>query len=129
MILELATKLASQDPHNVRFTTDAELVSRLGKELVARQETAVPELVKNAYDADATVVRVIFARTEKAGGELFVIDNGIGMSRKQLIRTDLCGWRPVVRSRSQYPLNTAEGGAGGRESGVSPRNVWGRTLS
>lgn len=85
VILNLATKLASQDPHNVRFTTDAELVSRLGKELVARQETAVSELVKNSYDADATVVRVIFSRTERAGGELFVVDNGSGMSRKELI--------------------------------------------
>ena len=85
VILELATKLASQDPNNVRFTTDAELVSRLGKELVARQETAVSELVKNAYDADATTVRVIFSKTEKAGGELLIVDNGIGMSRKELI--------------------------------------------
>jgi Histidine kinase-, DNA gyrase B-, and HSP90-like ATPase len=106
VILDLATKLASQDPHNVRFTTDAELVSRLGKELVARQETAVSELVKNAYDADATVVRVIFSRTEKAGGELFVVDNGIGMSRKELIDGFM---RLASGSKIEEPVSTRYG--------------------
>lgn len=106
VILELATRLASQDPHNVRFTTDAELVSRLGKELVARQETAVSELVKNAYDADATVVRVIFSRTEKAGGELFVVDNGSGMSRKELIDGFM---RLASGSKIEEPVSTRYG--------------------
>ncbi|MEK6304583.1 MAG: ATP-binding protein [Acidobacteriota bacterium] len=84
-ILDLATKLANQDPKRVRFTTDAGIVSRLGRELVARQETAVSELVKNAYDADANVVQVIFSNAKKAGGNLLVIDNGLGMSRQELI--------------------------------------------
>lgn len=35
----------------VNFTVDAGIINRLGKELVGRAETAVSELVKNAYDA------------------------------------------------------------------------------
>jgi signal transduction histidine kinase len=84
-ILELATKLATNEPNRLRFTTDAGIISRLGKELVARQETAVSELVKNAYDADGTTVQVVFVNARRPGGELLVIDDGLGMTREELI--------------------------------------------
>jgi signal transduction histidine kinase len=84
-ILELAHKVANEDPHHVRFTADSGLISRLGKELVARQETAVSELIKNAYDADATEVRLIFSSAEQPGGRLHVRDNGTGMTRQELV--------------------------------------------
>src|SRR5438034_4287767 len=84
-ILELSTQLAAQDPVNVRFTVDASLISRLGEQLVARQETALSELVKNAYDADATNVRLIFSGTERSGGRLHIRDDGVGMDRDELI--------------------------------------------
>lgn len=106
VILDLATKLASQDPDKVRFTTDAELVSRLGKELVARQETAVSELVKNAYDADATTVQVVFSKTEKVGGELLIVDDGTGISRKELINGFM---RLASGSKVQEPISPRYG--------------------
>ena len=84
-ILKISSKLASLDPDNVRFTADSGLISRLGKELVARQETAVSELVKNAFDADARQVRLVFSNAEKPGGELVITDDGLGMTRQQLI--------------------------------------------
>ena len=59
-IVALSNELAKLDPNNVRFTVDADLVSRLGNELVARQETALSELIKNAYDADATTWQTIW---------------------------------------------------------------------
>ena len=43
------------------FETDAAIIARLGQELVAKQETALAELVKNAFDADATDVVVRFS--------------------------------------------------------------------
>ena len=84
-ILALAGKLAKNDPNLVRFTIDAAHLSRLGLELVSKQETAIAELVKNAYDADATSVDLIFKNTDAAGGSLEIVDNGMGMSRNQLI--------------------------------------------
>lgn len=81
----LSAQLVRLDPDNVRFTVDAAHISRLGKELVARQETAVSELVKNAYDAEAKKVELIFANTDKPGGSLSIIDDGLGMTREQLI--------------------------------------------
>ncbi|TVT32699.1 sensor histidine kinase [Marinobacter vinifirmus] len=83
-ILTLSTELSKLDANNVRFTVDADHISRLGLELVARKETALSEIVKNAYDADADTVYVNFCQD---GGRnwLEVVDNGSGMDRKALI--------------------------------------------
>lgn len=68
----------------LNFEVDAAIIARLGEELVARQETALIELIKNAYDADATQVLVTFSRKD---GEttLDILDNGSGMDRGQLV--------------------------------------------
>lgn len=69
----------------VGFTVDAGLIQRLGYELVGRAETAVSELIKNAYDADATVVDVDFINSNQKGGTLIISDNGVGMTENQLV--------------------------------------------
>ena len=69
----------------VGFTIDAGLIQRLGYELVGRAETAVSELIKNSYDADATIVDVDFIDSYQSGGTLTISDNGIGMTENQLI--------------------------------------------
>ncbi len=84
-ILELSTKLASFDKDNIRFSVDAGIIDRLGTELVARQETAVSELVKNSYDADAKEVILKFKDSDSIGGTLLIDDDGIGMTREQLV--------------------------------------------
>jgi signal transduction histidine kinase len=63
------------------FDVDARHVRQLGKELVAHPVTAISELIKNAYDADATEVVVTFRdASAHPGGSLEVQDNGVGMS-------------------------------------------------
>lgn len=69
----------------VGFSVDAGLINRLGIELVGKAETAVSELIKNAYDADATIVDVDFIDSNEIGGKLIISDNGVGMSEYQLI--------------------------------------------
>lgn len=69
----------------VGFTIDAGLIQRLGYELVGRAETAVSELIKNSYDADATIVDVDFVDSYQSGGTLVISDNGTGMTENQLI--------------------------------------------
>lgn len=84
-ILQLAHELSKEDRDAFRFSVDASHISRLGLELVSKQETAISELVKNAYDADAPTVDVIFKDSDEPGGTLEIIDTGLGMSREQLL--------------------------------------------
>ncbi len=83
-IITLTTKLANDD-NSVRFSVDAGLINRLGRELVAKQETAVAELIKNAFDADALNTQLMFIDAEQKGGSLLIRDNGLGMTKEQLI--------------------------------------------
>jgi signal transduction histidine kinase len=86
IILSLSHEIANLDRDIVRFSVDAGVINRLGKELVGRHETAVSELVKNAYDADATKVDLYFEDCDQVGGRLTIKDNGLGMTREQLIK-------------------------------------------
>lgn len=101
-ILELSSNLSSLDPDFVRFTVDAGHISRLGKELVGRQETAVSELVKNAYDADARLVTLTFCDTYEPGGSLRIWDNGHGMTREQLMAGFM---RLSTADKIHYPVS------------------------
>jgi signal transduction histidine kinase len=63
------------------FTVDTKLFQELGELLVAKEATALVELVKNAYDADATSVRVHGENLrDSATGSIVVTDNGFGMT-------------------------------------------------
>jgi len=83
-VLDLATELSKMDSENASFSVNATIIRRLGRELVANQETALAELIKNAFDADAETVKVIFSGTEKAGGRLWIQDDGSGMTPDQV---------------------------------------------
>lgn len=73
------------------FGIDARHIRQLGQELVGDRTTAVTELVKNAYDADATTVQLRFLRAGRKGGTLEVEDDGNGMSLEDVQR----GWMRI----------------------------------
>lgn len=57
------------------------MLRTLGEELISNEVVAVIELVKNAYDADATRVLIEFTPPlEKMSGQIEVMDNGRGMN-------------------------------------------------
>jgi len=65
----------------LQFAIDARHIRQLGRELVADKITAVAELIKNAYDADATTVTLRFGGdTERSGGCLQITDDASGMT-------------------------------------------------
>lgn len=78
------TDTISPKEDKLSFKVDAGLIDRLGRELVGRAETAVSELIKNAYDADATTVNVRYVDSTAVGGTLVIEDNGLGMTLEQL---------------------------------------------
>jgi signal transduction histidine kinase len=84
-VIALSNQIVQLDPTQVRFSVDAGHISRLGRELVGRKETAVAELVKNSYDADANFVELTFIDAEERGGTLLIEDDGSGMDVRQLI--------------------------------------------
>ena len=66
------------------FSVDTHLFRELGELLVGRDSTALVELIKNAYDADATEVFVYGESLENASrGFIRIRDNGIGMSKDE----------------------------------------------
>jgi signal transduction histidine kinase len=59
----------------------ARLISLIGDELISDEPVAVVELVKNAYDADAKIVRVTFAGEDLLDPDtLTIADDGCGMT-------------------------------------------------
>src|SRR5688500_10695580 len=65
------------------FTVDTHLFRELGDLLVGRDSTALIELIKNSYDADATVVKVYGeALSDPSRSFVRVVDNGVGMNQK-----------------------------------------------
>lgn len=66
------------------FSIDTHLFRELGELLVGRDSTALIELIKNSYDADATEVVVLGQRLSDPDRGLIVItDNGSGMTPTQ----------------------------------------------
>lgn len=67
-----------------KFTVDSALLTELGEKLVETEHLALIELVKNAYDADATEVVVRFCENKDGKPEIQIIDNGTGMTFKDV---------------------------------------------
>ena len=61
-----------------KFKADSALLRELGERLVGQPHIALAELVKNAYDADATCCKV-----DIDADEITVTDNGHGMSESE----------------------------------------------
>ncbi|MBU1570625.1 MAG: ATP-binding protein [Proteobacteria bacterium] len=65
---------------NLNFTVDSALLSELGEKLVETVYIALVELVKNSYDADASIVAVKFTEREEGLVEIHIEDDGSGMN-------------------------------------------------
>jgi hypothetical protein len=67
-----------------KFTVDTHIFRELGELLVGRDSTALIELIKNSYDADATEIVVYGeALDDPRRGFITITDNGIGMTQTE----------------------------------------------
>src|SRR5882724_3657597 len=65
---------------NLILKPRARLILQLGDQLIKNESIALLELVKNAYDAGATIVDIHMQKlTDPEHGEITIRDDGIGM--------------------------------------------------
>ncbi|GAA0371503.1 ATP-binding protein [Streptomyces blastmyceticus] len=69
---------------NTHLRFAPEILIRLGEELIPHPDLGVIELVRNAYDADATKAIVQLHNATQAGGTLVVEDDGDGMTAEDI---------------------------------------------
>lgn len=120
-LVEAASReFVDDDPNRVRFSVDAAHIQRLGEQLVSKQETALSELIKNAYDADATKVTLTFTNQEKMGGSLVVEDDGVGMT-EDVIRSS---WMRIsTNTKDTEPTSPVFGRARAGKKGIGRFSV------
>ena len=70
----------SQGFETIQFKADSALLRELGERLVGQPHIALAELIKNAYDADATLCKISIDQDE-----ITVTDNGHGMTEKEFL--------------------------------------------
>lgn len=71
----------------MKIAPELRLLKMLGEDLIKDEKTALIELVKNSYDADATKVKVFFKNFDSnyeynKKSEIYIIDNGDGMTKE-----------------------------------------------
>lgn len=73
--------MSEDKAEKLRFRPRARIIRTIGDQLISGPEAAVIELVKNAYDADATSVSLKFHPPLRTGaGRITIQDNGHGMT-------------------------------------------------
>ena len=110
-----------EEKKDPRFDINPHVIRQLGAELVTDQVTALMELIKNSYDADANYVKVtietdgvllednLFHKNHK--GYIVVDDDGFGMDRSTILKSWL-----IISYSNKREVN-----------GIKPKTPKGRT--
>jgi hypothetical protein len=72
--------MSSPNANDKKFTVDAKAILTLGRNSIKDHTTAVVELIKNAYDADADSVDIEITKSAAKENQIRLADNGHGMS-------------------------------------------------
>ena len=92
--------------NKLKWRFDASTFKLLGRGLITDRITAIYELVKNSYDADATSVELEFNNIEKrnAQSKIIIKDNGQGMSLDDIVNKWLVVGTSSKRKNPFTPL-------------------------
>lgn len=97
------------------FSVSARVAMQLGRESISSSITAVLELLKNSYDADAENVVITIERSGGAALSLVIEDDGSGMSLEELLNR----WMVIGTSDKQsQPESHKKGRAQTGEKGL-----------
>lgn len=103
---EPETTETERETTELAFDVDAALLVELGERLVARRSVALAELIKNAYDADATEAIISFENITGPHGSIVVLDNGSGMTLEAMKR----GWMRIATNDATVNARSAKYG-------------------
>lgn len=104
--------MTSDGDRKLEFRPRARIIRTIGDQLISGPEAAVIELVKNAYDADASYVSVKFFPPLEAGaGRIVIRDDGHGMTLSD------------IRDKWMEPATASK--VGDRVSAIKKRAVMG----
>lgn len=93
------------------FRPKAQILLQLGEQLIKSESVAILELIKNAYDADATLVTVTMDRIDIEGsGTIEIVDNGTGMDLETVCNV----WMEPGNSHKKDIVTACERSALGR---------------
>ncbi|MET4730670.1 signal transduction histidine kinase [Lysobacter enzymogenes] len=92
----------------------ARLLTMLGDQLIRNERVALVELIKNAYDADASWVKVTFENFDEdfastAASKIIIEDDGVGMS-ESIIRDHWANPATPVKLLSKAAVGRSPGG-------------------
>ena len=107
----------------IPFRAHARLLTMLGEQLIKNERIALVELVKNAYDADATKVSVDFrgfgdSWANNGAASVVITDNGVGMSDSTLNTVWMSPATPAKAIAKRTNPVTARGRALQGEKGI-----------
>jgi signal transduction histidine kinase len=96
------------------FTPYARLLTMLGDQLIKNERIALVEIIKNAYDADASWVKVTFSGFGDsfeltASSRILIEDDGTGMTRDVLEEDWVSPATPIKKLSKQINDTTAKG--------------------
>lgn len=77
----LSLTIEGKTMKRLKFRTNSRHISQLGRELVTDFVTALVELIKNSYDADADAIKIILERPNTPESKIILIDTGTGMTQ------------------------------------------------
>ncbi|WP_167958701.1 sensor histidine kinase [Anaerosporobacter faecicola] len=86
----------------IPFNVDAYTAKLIGRENVSKLDGAILELVKNTYDADASICILYF---EKTTNTLYIADNGTGMTENVILKH----WMTIGSSSKKINFKTQKG--------------------
>ncbi len=97
-----------------RIRPKARLIRLIGEELISDEPVALVELVKNAYDADASKVEVVFEGSDpETPCRILVSDDGMGMDLDTVLSSWLEPATSIKRDRTTTPKGRIVQGAKG----------------
>lgn len=109
--MTVTTRQAQTFPDALKFSVDSQLIGELGEQLVTRNHVALAELVKNAYDADASRISIEFCDYKEFDSDeiypsIVLQDNGHGMRFSEV---DEYWMRIATSNKTREPLSPLYG--------------------